>query len=403
MATTQGARTGSLPRVWWVVGLGAIAAAVALYLWLLHITGYDDHQQLPLVRSLASGDLVHALEGAVPQQTSGPGFGLFALPVFVIARLFATVHTSYVVASLACLVPLAWAVVAASRAMGVERRSVRELANVAVVVLGTPIMANYIEALHPADVLATAACLGAFAALARRRLTWAFVLLGFAVATRQWAILAVPVLAVLERGDDRRRFVLGSLGTATVLVLPFFIANAGQTILTLQAERTSRGPLAAMSLIEFSQPVAHALSRYLPLLGTALLCAWLVRRRVTWSPEVAVAALGVAFLIRPPFDPAGYLYYASPGYAFFVLMSPRSWRWLVAGAAGSVALLLRFSVRHRFPYARVVSVFEVSGPFRAPGVALSIGTTLVLAAALAAAVIHLRTVVDRGAPHLAAE
>jgi hypothetical protein len=381
----------------WVAGLGAIGAAVGVLLWLVHFTTRDVRQQLPLVTSLASGHLVHALEGVIPPQTSGPGFGLFALPLYAVVRIFATEHTAYVTASLACLIPLAWAVIAASRALGVERRSRRELANVAVVLLGTPTMATYFEALHPADVLATAACLGAYAALARRRVAVAFVLLGFALATRQWAILAVAVLAAFERGDARRHLVLGSAGTATVLVLPFFVANAGQTISALRADRTSRGSLAAMSLFDFPAPVAYALSRYVPIVGTALLCAWLVRRRVPWSPEVAVAALAVAFLIRAPFDPAGLLYYACPGYAFFVLMGTKSWRWHVAGVTASAALVVRFMVRDRFPYARVISVFGIEGPFHAPGVVLSIATTLVFAAALVAATLNLARVAGRSA------
>lgn len=390
---TERAGGGGLTRAQWAAGLGAVAVATALLLWLLHLTTYDTHQQLPLVRSLAAGDLVHAFEGAFPPQTSGPGFGLFALPLFAVGRIFVTDQTAYVAAGLACLVPLAWSVVAASRATGVAPRSGREIANVAVVMMGTPILANYIEALHPADVLATAATLGAFAALAGRRLTWAFVLLGFALATRQWAILAIAVFAVLERGQVRRHLVIGSLGTASLLVLPFLAANAGQTIITLEAERTGRGPLAAMSLIALSETHAYALSRLLPLLGVAVLCAWLAHRRAGWAPEVAVSALAVAFLIRPPFDPAGFIYYLSPGYAFFVLIDPRTWRWLVAASAGSTALLLRFLVRDRFPFARVVSVHGIEGPFYAPGVTLSIATTLVFIAALVATVVHLHAMV----------
>lgn len=384
-------QVGSTPlsRGWWIAGLGAIGASTALLLWLLHLSTYDTHQQLLLVKSIVSGDLVHAFDGVIPPQTSGPGFGLFAVPVFVPARLVVDDQTAYLIAGLACLIPLAWSVVAASRATGVAARSGHELANVAVVVMGTPILASYIEAVHPADVLATAACLGAFAALAKRRVPHAFVLLGFALATRQWAIIALAVLAVLERGDARRHLVIGSLGVATVLILPFFAANAGMTILTLQAEVTSRGSLAAMAMFDLPQPVLHALSRYVPLIGTAVLCAWLARRRVTWSPDVAVAALAVALLIRPPVDPAASLYYAGPGYAFFVLLGPRTWRWLAAGVAGSVALLVRFSMRHRFPFARVVSVHLIEGPFLAPGVALSVATTLVLVAALGAATLHL--------------
>jgi len=385
----------SLPIAWWLAGLGAITAVIVAFLCLVHVTPGDEHQQLPLVTSLASGDLVHAFEGSVPAQTSGPGFGLFALPIFAIASVFASDHTAYVVASLACLIPLGWSVVAASRATGVRRQSARELANVAAVVLGTPILASYFEFLHPADVLATAACLGAFAAQASRRLTWAFVLLGFALATRQWAVLALAVLVTLERGEERRYLLIGSLGVATALILPFFLANAGKTIDTLAPEYMDRGPIAGISMFDLAQPVARALGRTVPLVGTASICAWLAWRRVSRSPEVSVAALTAAFLIRPPLDLGGYLYYAAPGYAFFVLLSPRSWRWMAAAVVGSMALLLRYSLRLRYPYARLVTMFGPLGPYQAPGVILSIATTLVYVAALVAAIVHLRTVVGR--------
>jgi len=275
MSSPASARTGPLTRGWWVAGLAAIAAAEAVLMSLVHLSGTDDVQQLPLVTSLLSGDLVGALENPFAQlQTSGPGFGFFAAPIYAIARIFVGVHDAYAVASLACLVPLAWATIAVSRATGVVA-----------------------------------------------------------------------------------------------------------------------GSLMGLSLIELPGSVVYFGSRYLPLLATGCLCGWLLRRRVEWHAEVAVAALAVAFLVRPPFDQAGFLYYAAPGYACFVLMGPRSWRWLAAGVAGSALLLARYLLRLRFPIAETTMITGPSGQLLVPGSVLALGTTLVFVAALVASILHLRTLV----------
>ncbi|WP_421121141.1 hypothetical protein ACE2AJ_07640 [Aquihabitans daechungensis] len=362
----------------WAAGLVVIALGAALLLRHFQLTVTDRTQQHPLLWMLAKGDLAGAYDVS-PTQTSPPGFGWFGLPFYGPLRLVFSPSEAFDVISVACLVPLGIATIAASRVLGVAARSGRELASVAAVVLGLPTIANYIEAFHPADVLATAAVLGGFVALARRRPTWSFVLLGFAVATRQWAVVPVAVLAVLVPGEERWRLVLGSIGVAVVLTLPFFLASPDGVMEALAARDVVRGEIHAVLVVSGNVHVRYLLSRVLPLALAALWCAALVRRRAAFAPEVAVGALAVALLLRPLVDPGAFLYYLGPGYAFAVLLGPRSVRWPAIGGIGSWVLWHRYRLQSRWP------ALSDDLQVLAPGLALSVATTLLVLAAVVAA------------------
>ena len=383
MAARPEEREGSPSTLVWMAGLVAIAAAVALALKLLGVSLVDSEQQQPLVWQLADGHLGQAMQGgrvAVPQ-TSGPGFGIFAVGPYLLVRLFSSREDGFLVVSYLCLVPLGVAAIAASRAVGVAARSGRELLNVAAVLLGIPVLACYTEYFHPADVLATAAVLGAFALIARSRVYAAFALLGFAVITRQWAVVAVAVLAVLLPPGQRIRPVFVAGATAELLVLPFLLTNPTLTGRALAAGGVAVGQLTAPAILPGDGMVRYALSRVLPLLLAALWCAWLWRRSARFHPELAAGALAFAFLLRPMVDPAGYLYYLAPAYAFAVLLRPASWRWPVAGLVGGAVLWYRFTLRARWP----VWVGLPNGrDTLVGGSALAVATTALLLVALVA-------------------
>jgi hypothetical protein len=77
---------------------------------------------------------------------------------------------------------------------------------------------------HPEEVLAAALCVAAVILAERRRGTLAGVTLGLAIATKQWALLAVIPVLIVAAGT-RRRLLLGAIGTALVLTLPMALGD----------------------------------------------------------------------------------------------------------------------------------------------------------------------------------
>lgn len=360
------------------------------------MTVEDRPQQQHLVEALAGGRLADAFGG--PPQTSGPGFGLFALPWFLLARPALGANDAYVVASLAALLALLVAAVAASRAVGVAGRSWGELGRVAAITCSVPVLSCYSEAFHPADVLAVAASLGAFALWQRGRITPAFLLLGFAVVTRQWAVAVVAVLAVLSDREDRLTLVLGSLAVGLVAIVPFLVANREATVVALTAKQVGRFPLTLPGIIAGTPTLRTGLGRVLPLALLAAFCTWLAVRVRSVLPPVprasaaplAVSALAAALLLRPLVDPAGFTYYLAPGMAFLVLVRPASWRWPILTVLLGVGLVVRREASWRWPaFAGMEGPlgggFGTSFPALQPaGAAIAIAETLVVAAVVAA-------------------
>jgi hypothetical protein len=79
---------------------------------------------------------------------------------------------------------------------------------------------------HPEELLGAALCAGAVLAALRDRAVLAGVLLGLALATKQWAVIAV--LPVLLAASERRLLTLGLAGAiASALTLPLLLGNAG--------------------------------------------------------------------------------------------------------------------------------------------------------------------------------
>ncbi|HEY2316693.1 MAG TPA: hypothetical protein VGH67_00215 [Solirubrobacteraceae bacterium] len=81
---------------------------------------------------------------------------------------------------------------------------------------------------HPEDLLSAALCVAAVLCALRDRTIVAAVLLGLAIANKEWAVLAAgPMLVALPRARIRALVVAG--GVAAVLMAPFMLATAGFT------------------------------------------------------------------------------------------------------------------------------------------------------------------------------
>lgn len=325
----------------WFAGLLLIAAWVAWRLNRSTLTQLDFEQQFHLVRALARLDLTHALTGR-SHPASPPGYGFFALPFDLALRAVTSRTTAYKVASIGAVFALGVASIVASRAAGHAACSVREVVNVGIMTAAPTSLACLTEAFHPSDLVATAACLFAFAASLRGRHRAAIGWLAFGLFTKQWVIVVIGVLAAVQHGWRAIKYVVVSIGLFAVAVAPFAIANRGATLRALAATRVAPRPHVLLGWIDkwldlkpWSTPAVFE-SRILPLALAGAMCLWLRERKQVDSRALA-AALAVVLLVRAVLDPAGYQYYVTPGLAFLVLAGD-GWQWPAGALAGSLAL-----------------------------------------------------------------
>jgi len=182
---------------------------------------------------------------------------------------------------------------------------------------------------HPEELLTTALCVGGMLLVVRGRITTGAILLGLAVASKQWALLALPIaLAVTPRGQ-RIRFSALAGCAALALFAPLALSNTGQFV-------AANKSLASASLFFRPQQIWWTLhldylrhlggtfyerapialvarsSRPLTVLSAILLgvAYWLRRRRL--QPSDALLALALVMLLRGMLDPWNEIYYQLP-------------------------------------------------------------------------------------------
>src|SRR4051794_16464583 len=150
----------------------------------------------PPIEALAGGD-VHGFFAEQPPMGS---FSLLVRAPFAAAvRASGTDHASlfmYRAGAFACLLALALLAVWTAGAM--VRRGQPRLGAllVAAALLAGPLSYAALKYGHPEELLGAALCVGGVLAAGRGRSAWAGLMLGCAIATKQWAILSVPVAIV---------------------------------------------------------------------------------------------------------------------------------------------------------------------------------------------------------------
>jgi hypothetical protein len=127
--------------------------------------------------------------------------------------------------SIPCLLAVALLAIVLVMRMADRGRSIGARALVLVLVVANPIALRALELGHPEELLCAALSIGAVLAASSRRPLLAAVLLGLAVATKAWAVLAIgPVLLALP---GRRMLALAVAGSVTLLVLaPLLLAGS---------------------------------------------------------------------------------------------------------------------------------------------------------------------------------
>jgi hypothetical protein len=190
---------------------------------------------------------------------------------------------------------------------------------------------------HPEELLGAALCAGAVLAAARGRGLAAGLLLGCAVATKQWAALAIlPVLIAAPRGT-RVRLLGAGAGTAALFIVPMLIADPSRfwlaqrsvgiattfqhTVTAVNAwfpfahgsTAATLTPTGTQMTAQYSLPswLGHVTHPLVILLALGA-CATYVRRRAGARPEEALQLLALVFLVRCILDPLTYSYHHAP-------------------------------------------------------------------------------------------
>ena len=194
---------------------------------------------------------------------------------------------------------------------------------------------------HPEEVLAAVLAVGAVIAAGRRHWLVAGLMLGAAVATKQWAALAaIPVLIAAPAGT-RVRVALTCAALAAALTLPMLAADpdrfhAAQNNVSLESSYTNTVTATNLwwsfasesygegidiyghtkQIAQFSLPNDVGRSLHMGVIGVAILLSLLYARRRAgregWRPDDVLQLLALLFLLRCMLDPLTFSYHHTP-------------------------------------------------------------------------------------------
>jgi hypothetical protein len=233
--------------------------------------------------------------------------------------------------------------------------------------LVNPLTFAALEAGHPEEILTAALAIGAVAVASQGHSARAALLLGLAVASKQWAVIAIlPVLMALPSG--RIRAALGAAAISLALFLPTFLADPNgflDTQRSLAVETQNVTPWSAWF------PTASATTHAIPETGMSIetyhasgflagfshplivlvailapLAVALRRRSFGLSGADAMALLALLALLRCALDPVDNLYYHEPlllAFAGWDALGPRGLPVRALAGAATLELLSRWA------------------------------------------------------------
>ena len=334
----------SIPRRGLVAALAVVAMASALIAYSAPLgTDYLAPPCHPYVCDDA-GPAIAALAAGKPHDffANQPPMGAFSLlvraPFAAVGKLAGgTDLTIYRLGAFACVLALGLLAISLMSAMVRRRRALAACLLVPVAVLVSPLTYSALQYGHPEELLGAALCAGAVIAATRGRGLLAGAILGCAIATKQWAALAIlPVLLAAPRGT-RLRLGVAAGGFAALLFVPMIVADPGRFWLaqksvgiatTFQHTVTASNlwfPFAhgstaptltphgvdVTTMYSISSGLGHVTHPLAILVALALTGAYALRRRGA-APEEALQLLALVFLVRCLLDPLTYSYHHAP-------------------------------------------------------------------------------------------
>lgn len=237
----------------------------------------------------------------------------------------------YRVGAYPCLLAAGAIGLALDRALAARNRPTVERAAVLALCVANPMTFHALRFGHPEELLGGALCVAAVWLAARDRPVAAGLALGAAMATKQWALLAV-LPALLAAPSGRVRLLLTAGALAAALWLPMAVGNA-QALVDRNAEAdathwvhpttvwwllasaegraVSDGVETVVVTRKLNGTIAH-LPRPAILLAGALLALLAWRRRGRLTASDALGLLALVLLARCVLEPANVGYYHVP-------------------------------------------------------------------------------------------
>lgn len=315
--------------VWWAAALAGVLAMSWLALQGFAWSDYDVEVSAAF-RSLIDGD-VHGFLAQAP--VYGGSLVLRAPFAAATAALGGGELAVYRAVSIPCLLAVAALGIALVRRMGARGRTNAARALVLGLCVANPVTLRALEIGHPEELLCAAFAIGAVLAATRERTILAAVLLGLAIATKSWAVLAIgPVLLALP---GRRLPALAIAGTVTLAVLaPLLLTTSPQAFVHgTSTTGTIFAPWHAFWFLGdtghvviggdglpkpdgyrvppgWLSPLTHPLIAFLVV---PLSIAWArVHRGARPAGEQLLLLLALLFLLRCILDPWNVVYYELP-------------------------------------------------------------------------------------------
>ena len=289
----------------------------------------------PPINALASGNLTRFFDS---QPLMGPFTLVLRAPVVAVARALGGGQLlQYRLGALACL--LLAAALAFLLISAVPQRRGRWLlqATVLALIFAGPLTVRALWWGHPEEIVGGMLCVSAVLLAGRGRPMLAGLTLGLAIATKQWAVLAIlPALIACEH--DRRRLVVVAFGVAALFIVPMFVGDPSLFLRqNLHAGQVRADGLTVVLPTDVWWGFAHLLPKgaglvVLPaLLGSiaaqahaitvgvsVLLSAAFWRRRRGASTQDVLSLLALVLLVRCLLDPLTISYFHAP---FFIALA----------------------------------------------------------------------------------
>jgi hypothetical protein len=306
-----------------LVGSTALAVLAASGVsWYRGALGDYSHDAAAAVDALAGGHVLRALT-VHPQPLMGPVAILARAPFVAVAHVLgAGSLASYRAGAIPCLVAAGLLGVVLLRAFPAASRRWPVAILVVLLAVASPAATNAVSLGHPEEVLCAALSVLAVVAAMRGRFVAAAVLLGLALATKQWAVIALPPTALAVGRPHRWRVVAAAAGLATLLTLPQVLADPGGFASVSQHAATATNDTFVQSwwyLVGHTLPGWLARSTH-PAIVLAAFPLTVIAYRRGVRAEDALPLLALLFLVRCVFDPVDNYYYHLP-----LLMALLAW------------------------------------------------------------------------------
>lgn len=289
-------------------------------------------------------------------------------PPFIVPHdLFTSQLRLYRFGLFPCLLAL---VFMAAAGAAVLRRSGRPLwvqLLVAALMLGIPVWRSGITLGHPDEFLTTGLTIGAVLTAGSGRWKLAGVLLGFGLASKQWALLAIPAVAFAAPRDRRIRTAVLAVGVYAACMIPMAIGNPhrfvdAMTAPSLGSENVVDAlsiwfPIAAHNDLRVFDGVKYVSipHRHVPnaiesaLHPTQVLLAWVLSfafalRRRQWDLADIFQLLALVFLLRCMLQTGDKAYYHAAFIASLAMYEGLRTGLPVLTLAVTAAFLPRFGI-----------------------------------------------------------